>query len=141
MINELSNEIFQKMLRMEIKKLKRKILKVEDCPGLFRLWNKYKIELNAVRNLMIEYPSISVEEWTSLIKQNPNSLKFVNDCLVVVPDMLSMLLNNGYEEVLKEFYKRRRAELDKIKTNRGRKKTVAVESEQVEAECLDELNK
>lgn len=141
MINELSNEIFQKMLRMEIKKLKRKILKVENCPGLFRLWNKYKIELNAVRNLMIEYPSISVEEWTSLIKQNPNSLKFVNDCLVVVPDMLSMLLNNGYEEVLKEFYKRRRAELDKIKTNRGRKKTVAVESEQVEAECLDELNK
>ena len=117
MTEEITNQIFQRMLRMEMKKLKRLTLKSADYSKLFRRWAKYKIELNAIRQLMIDNPEIANDEWEKLIKLNPTTLKFVNDCLIVVPDMLNLLKSQGYNEVFNEFYKRRK-EYAKLKNNR-----------------------
>lgn len=142
MIEEINNEIFQRMLRMEMKRLKRKIRQVENCPNLFRMWNKYKIELEAIRQLMIAYPEVANEKWETLIKLNSRTLNFVNNCLDTVPDMLNLLKEQGYNEVFDEYYNRRRAVLSMRKTNRGRKKASTLnDTEGSMVEQADEFNK
>lgn len=138
----MTNEEFQKSLRAETKKLKRMFLKIPDCPKTFRQWNKYKVELKAIRAIMIKHPDISNEEWETLIKLNPTSLNFVNKCLVVVPEMLDMLRSGDYEyDVFDEFYKRRLAKLRETPTKRGRKKLNQQQTEQPKVEDSDEFIK
>ena len=142
MIEEITNEIFQRLLRMEMKKLKRNIRKVEDCPNLFRLWDKYKIQLNAIRQLMIEYPEVTNEKWETLIKLNPTSLRFVNNCLATVPGMLNLLKEQGYNEVFDEFYRKKRIVQSAKKTNRGRSKVSSLDNGgENNTEQIDEFNK
>ena len=117
----MTNEVFQRLLRMEKKRLQRLILKIPDCPRTFRQWNKYKVELKAISTILTEHPEVSNQEMEQLIKLNPTTLKFVNDCLEVVPDMLNNLKDNGYEVVFNEYYKRRIEKSRQTPTNRGRK--------------------
>ena len=142
MIEEITNEIFQRLLRMEMKKLKRNIRNVENCPNLFRLWDKYKIQLNAISQLMIEYPEVTNEKWETLIKLNPTSLRFVNNCLATVPDMLNLLKEQGYNEVFDEFYRKKRIVQSAKKTNRGRSKVSSLDNgSENKTEQIDEFNK
>ena len=117
----MTNEVFQRLLRLEKKRLQRLILKIPDCPRTFRQWNKYKVELKAISTILTEHPEVSNQEMEQLIKLNPTTLKFVNDCLEVVPDMLNNLKDNGYEVVFNEYYKRRIEKSRQTPTNRGRK--------------------
>lgn len=119
----MTNEEFQKLLRKEAKEIKKGFLKIPDCPKVFRQWNKYKIELRAIKAIMIEHPEVSNEEIEKLIKQNPTTLSFINKCLIEVPEMLDILKSDDYGyAVLDEFYKRRLSKLRETPTKRGRRR-------------------
>ena len=121
----MTNEDFQLLLRAETKRMRKTFLKIPDCPRTFRQWNKYKLELKAIRSIMINHPEVTNRNMEKLIKQNPTTLRFINNCLTVVPDMLDMLRSSEYEQdVLDKYYERRLATLRKTPTNRGRKKLV-----------------
>ena len=137
---KITNEEFQRLLRLEKKKLQRLVLKIPDCPRTFRQWNKYKIELKAIKQIMLGYPDVSNDEFEKLIKLNPTTLKFVNNCLSTVPDMLNLLKKNDYEVVFNEYYKRRITKLRETPTNRGRRKTDQ-QFEQNKEEYRDEFSK
>ena len=131
----MTNEEFQKILRSEVKNIKRGFLNIADCPKVFRQWNKYKIELRALKNMLNTYRDVKTEEWEYFIKLNPTTLSFVNNCLTVVPNMLEKLRDGYYEDIITEFYQIKRDQKSQIKTNRGKRKfTPQYDSDKVEEE-------
>lgn len=117
----MTNDEFKLELRREMKFAKKQFLYRGDYPKVYRHWNLYKVQLKALQNLMERFPELSADELNKLINQNPTTLKFLNDCLVIMPNMIDLLRKNDYLYIFENFYVVRR---EQVAGQRGRKKRV-----------------
>lgn len=111
----MTNEEFQQELRKEIKIAKRHFIENDQYPKVYRQWNLYKVQLKALYALIYRYPDMKLKDFEGLIRQNPTTLKFLNDCLDVLPCMLRQLKHNDYLYIFEKFYTVKRKEMDRIK--------------------------
>ena len=111
----MNNKQFQRILRREVKLIKREFLQDEEHPKSYRQWNLYKVQLKGLQEVLKKFPEIETEEFEELIRLNPTTLKFLNDCLNVIPNMLEQLMLNDYQYIFEQFYMVKRKELDRIR--------------------------
>ena len=114
----ITNEQFQLELRREIKIAKKHFIQSEQYPKVYRQWNLYKVQLKALYALIYQHPDMKLKDFEGFIRQNPTKLKFLNDCLDVLPCMLKQLKYNDYSYIFEKFYAVKRKEMNRIRDER-----------------------
>ena len=101
----MNNKQFQIILRKELKNIKRFSENAKPEYSIScRHWNLDKAHLNALYNMITTYTFLTDEEVNGLIKQNPVKLRFLNECMELVPNMLQSLRESGHGIVFEQYY-------------------------------------
>ena len=109
----MTNKEFQIAFRKELKQAKRLVFELTHYPISCRHWNLGKSYLRALYTFMKTYTFVSYNELEKLIRLNPNTLKFLNDCINEVPNMLQVLQDEGYLSVFEKYYTNKRLQNEK----------------------------
>lgn len=104
----MTNKQFKIELRMALRKAKEQFLKDNTFQLTCRYDNLERAHLKSLQDFVIKYFYMTDREVKQMLRQNPNTLSFLNYCIEVEPCLATRLRNENVVVVYDDIHSRRK---------------------------------